>query len=197
MIQILPRSFYMQTTQEVARALLGKEIRRTLPSGEILAGIIVETEAYLGSEDPASHAFRGKTPRNAVMFGEGGHAYIYFTYGMHMMLNLVTGPEGVAQAVLIRALEPTDGISLMRGLRKDIESQMQLTNGPGKLAQALYLTRQADDGVDVTSASSYLQVIEGLIPVTDIVSSTRIGISRAKEFIWRYYIKGNPYVSKK
>ena len=193
----LPRSFYEQPTLEVAQALLGQEILRILPGGERLSGIIVETEAYLGAQDPASHAYRGKTLRNAVMFGAGGHAYVYFSYGMHMMLNLVTGPEGVGEAVLIRGLEPIEGVEKMRLLRSGISSTLQLTNGPGKLAQALSLTRKEDNDVDVTSALGYLQVLPRNCPQFKIVSGARIGISRAKDLPWRYYVEGNPYVSKR
>ena len=119
MRQPLPRSFYAQDTCSVAQQLLGQRVQRRLADGEILAGLIVETEAYL-TGDPASHAFRGETPRNRTMFGPPGHAYVYFSYGLHMMLNVVCGPAGLGEAVLIRALEPQEGIETMRRLRGGI-----------------------------------------------------------------------------
>ena len=144
-VEPFPREFYLQDTLTVAQALLGQLVWRRLPSGEVLSGIIVETEGYL-TDDPACHAYRGQTPRNRTMFGPPGHAYVYFTYGLHMMLNLVCAPEGIAEAVLIRAIEPVEGVETMRLNRGGIESVLQLTNGPGKLAQALALTRQGDNG---------------------------------------------------
>ena len=149
MVEPFPREFYLQDTLTVAQALLGQLVWRRLPSGEALSGIIVETEGYL-TDDPACHAYRGQTPRNRTMFGPPGHAYVYFTYGLHMMLNLVCAPEGIAEAVLIRAIEPMEGVETMRVNRGGIESVLQLTNGPGKLAQALALTRQRRQWADVT-----------------------------------------------
>ena len=196
MVAPFPRAFYLQDTLTVARALLGQTVWRRLPSGEVLAGVIVETEGYL-TGDPACHAYRGQTPRNRTMFGPPGHAYVYFTYGLHMMLNLVCAPEGIAEAVLIRAIEPTEGIETMRLNRGGIESALQLTNGPGKLAQALGLTRQADDGRDVTESKSDLQIRPHAHPPFETVSTTRIGISQGVEAPWRYYIKGNKWVSRR
>ncbi len=191
-----PREFYLQDTLTVAQKLLGQLVRRRLPSGETLSGIIVETEGYL-KDDPACHAYRGPTPRNRTMFGPPGHAYVYFTYGLHMMLNLVCAPEGTAEAVLIRALEPLEGLETMREHRGGIPSSIPLTNGPGKLAQALALTRLRDDGTDVTDPQNDLIVVPHLTPPFETVSTTRIGISQGKDFPWRYYIQGSKFVSRR
>jgi DNA-3-methyladenine glycosylase len=191
-----PRAFYLQDTLSVAQKLLGQVVRRRLPSGEVLSGVIVETEGYL-TGDPACHAYRGPTPRNRTMFGPPGHAYVYFTYGLHMMLNLVCAPEGTAEAVLIRALAPLEGKDTMRRNRGGLESVIQLTNGPGKLAQALALTRQQDDGVDVTDPKGTLQICPHTTPPFETVATTRIGISQGKDYPWRYYIRGNKFVSRR
>ena len=191
-----PQEFYLQDTCTVAKALLGQEVVRRLPTGETLAGIIVETEAYL-TDDPACHAYRGQTPRNAAMFGPPGHAYVYFTYGLHMMFNLVCAPRGVAEAVLLRALEPTEGIELMRQNRGGMAETRQLTNGPGKLAQALALTRLDHNEADLTNPDGKLFILPHTMPPFELVETTRIGITRGVDLPWRYYIRGNPYVSKK
>ena len=199
--EALPREFYLQDTRAAAQNLLGQRLVRRLPDGEILSGLIVETEAYL-TDDPACHAYRGRTPRNSAMFGPPGHAYVYFTYGMHMMLNLVCAPEGVAEAVLVRALEPVSGLDTMRrsrgglGTGKPLETR-QLTNGPGKLAQALALTRLAHNGLDLTNPAGELCIEPNELPPFETVHTTRIGISRGADLPWRYYIQGNPYVSRK
>jgi len=192
----LPREFYLQDTREAAQKLLGQLVVRRLPSGETLSGIIVETEAYL-HDDPACHAYRGLTPRNATMFGPPGHAYVYFTYGLHMMLNLVCAPEGTAEAVLIRALEPTEGINQMRENRGGLAETRQLTNGPGKLAQALALTRLSHNGMDVTDAGGELQIWPNNYPPFEMVTTTRIGITQGADLPWRYYMRGNPFVSRR
>ena len=192
----LPREFYLQDTIDVAQSLLGKLVARHLPTGETLSGIIVETEAYL-TGDPACHAYRGRTPRNATLFGPPGHAYVYFTYGMHMMLNLVCAPEGIAEGVLIRALEPVEGIETMRQNRGGIVDVRQLTSGPGKLAAALEITRQEFDGMDVTDPQSDLQVLQNDYPPFETVTTTRIGITHGADMPWRYYVAGNPYVSRR
>lgn len=192
----IPREFYWQDTRTAAQRLLGQVVRRRLPTGEILSGIIVETEAYL-HDDPACHAYRGLTPRNQTMFGPPGHAYVYFTYGLHMMLNLVCAPEGVAEAVLIRALEPTEGIDFMRQNRGGLLETRQLTNGPGKLAQALGLNRLSHNGLDLTDADGELQVWPNDYPLFETVTATRIGITQGADLPWRYYIRGNPFVSRR
>ena len=195
MVNPLPTEFYLQDTRDAAQKLLGQLLVRTFPSGELLSGIIVETEAYL-TDDPACHAYRGLTPRNAAMFGPPGHAYVYFTYGLHMMLNLVCAPEGTAEAVLIRALEPVAGIDIMR-LNRGLPETRQLTNGPGKLAQALALTRLAHNNLDITRRGSELFVLPQEVPAFETVATTRIGISQGMDLPWRYYIRGNAYISRK
>ena len=196
MVAPLPREFYVQDTRAVAQKLLGQIVQRRLPKGGLLSGIIVETEAYL-KDDPACHAYRGRTPRNSTMFGPPGHAYVYFTYGLHMMLNLVCAPEGTAEAVLIRALEPVEGVEAMRQNRRGILETRQLTNGPGKLAQALALTRLTHDGVDLTEPSSELLILPNEYSPFEMVTKTRIGITQGVDLPWRYYVAGNPFVSRK
>jgi len=192
----LPREFYLQDTRFAAQKLLGQSVVRYLPSGETLSGIIVETEAYL-TDDPACHAYRGQTPRNATMFGPPGHAYVYFTYGLHMMLNLVCAPAGVAEAVLIRALEPVEGIDTMRENRGGIAETRQLTNGPGKLAQALALTRLSHNGLDVTDSQCELQILPNAYLPFKMVTTKRIGITQGMDSPWRFYVRDNPYVSRR
>ena len=192
----LPRDFYLQDTRVAAQKLLGQVVLRRLPSGETLSGIIVETEAYL-TDDPACHAYRGQTPRNSAMFGSPGHAYVYFTYGLHMMLNLVCAPEGIAEAVLIRAIEPVAGEDTMRENRGGISETRQLTNGPGKLAQALALTQLSHNGLDLTDPQSELQILANTHPAFEMVTTTRIGITQGVDLPWRYYIQGNRYVSRR
>jgi len=189
----------MRDTRDVARDLLGCYVLH-LYSGFgpsiWLCGEIVETEAYL-TGDPASHAFRGPTPRNRVMFGLPGRAYIYISYGIHTMLNLVCQPEGVAEAVLIRALEPVQGLETMLDNRGNPKNTRAVTNGPGRLAQALGLTLQRCNGADITNPNSDLQIIGRENAPVSIVTTTRIGLTVGKELPYRYYISGNPYVSRK
>ena len=193
--QLVNREFYLQPVVDVAQALLGKLVVRTLTCGERLAGIIVETEAYRG-DDPACHGFGGQTIRNRSLFGQAGHTYVYQTYGIHMMLNLVCGPVGSAEGVLVRALEPVRGTSTMQRLRDTVDLK-SLTNGPGKLGQALGLHVMADDGIDVTLSNSPIQVYSCEHDPFDMVTSTRIGITRGVATPWRFYVSGNPFVSKK
>jgi len=188
----LPRGFYERNTITVARELLGKILIRRI-NGITLAGRIVETEAYCGFRDPASHAFKGKTPRNSVMFSRGGLAYVYFIYGSSYCLNATTEREGEPGAVLIRALEPDRGLRrMMRNRGKDIVHQ--LTNGPGKLSQAFSINL-AFNGEDLTK-STRLCILERKEPVR-IKASPRIGISKGREQEWRYYVEGSPFVSKR
>jgi DNA-3-methyladenine glycosylase len=189
---ILPSEFYGRDTALVARDLLGKIIVRLSGEG-IAAGRIVETEAYL-RDDPSCHAFRGMTPRNRAMFGPPGHAYIYFTYGMHYCFNVVTAEEGVGEAVLIRALEPLEGISVM-AKRRGREGIKDLCSGPGKLAQAMGISPELY-GHDLTREP--LLILERKNrPGEDVVITTRVGISSAKDLPLRFYYKNNRYVSKK
>jgi DNA-3-methyladenine glycosylase len=194
-VKKLPRSFYARSAPHVAKDLLGKILVRRIGQ-TTLSGKIVEVEAYLGKKDPASHAYRGKTRRNEVMFGEGGHLYVYFTYGMHFCANVVTGKKDVSEAVLIRAIEPLDGIDLMkrnRGFLRDVRLLYTLTNGPAKLCEALGIKRE-DNGTDLRGNKIFL--IEGESPKSVIGTSTRIGITRGTEKKWRFFLKGNEWVSK-
>lgn len=189
----LERSFFLQDTLTVARALLGQRLVRVLENGQRLAGIIVETEAYIGEEDKACHAACGRTARNAVMYGPPGHAYVYFIYGMHYCLNVVTEPAGFPAAVLIRALEPCEGIEWMR-LHRHGRPDSELTNGPGRLCQALAIGR-AFNGYDLCTGSLLFIEQGATVPVA---CSPRIGISAdelARERPWRFFVPDNPFVS--
>ena len=190
----LARAFYEGNTVRVARELLGKVLVRRLRS-PIMAGVIVETEAYRGQDDPASHAYRGPTTRNTVMFGEPGRAYVYFTYGMHYCLNVTTERVGQPGAVLIRAAQPIRGIERMKKYRRT-DRVVNLANGPAKLTQALDI-KGTLNGHDLT-AGRKLFIVENNEPQAfEINSSGRIGIVFGKEKPWRFYIKGNPFVSKR
>ncbi len=191
---ILPRSFYARDTTTVAQELLGCYVVRE-HNGHLLAGKIVETEAYMAN-DPACHAYRGQTKRNAALFGPVGHAYVYFTYGNHYCLNAVSrDAQTCAGGVLIRALEPIAGIEIMQQLRNQTPIK-DLTNGPGKIGQALALTT-ALSGHDLTQPGELYICKGNQIAKTDIITKPRIGISRAQDVLWRFYIKNNPFVSKK
>ncbi len=188
----LPRSFFEDYTPSVAKRLLGQLLVRRI-GRRFLSGMLVEVEAYRGRDDPASHAFRGETPRNRMMFGEAGKAYVYFTYGFHHCLNVKTEREGVAGAILIRALEPLEGIELMRKNRGK-EEMRELANGPGKLTQALKIDRRLN-GEDLVQ-SERLFFTRGKDAPLEIRESSRIGIDRGLEFKWRYFIGGNQFVSR-
>jgi DNA-3-methyladenine glycosylase len=187
-MSILPRRFYEREVTHVARDLLGMRLVRQI-NGQRTAGIIVETEAYRGEEDLACHARHGKTPRTEVMYGEAGHAYIYFTYGMHWLLNVVTGEVNFPAAVLIRAILPSEGISIIAGNRAG-RAESQWTNGPGKICQALALTGVMN-GVDLTSETSGLWIEEGQsISADKVLIAKRIGIDSVpepwKSIPWRF-----------
>lgn len=189
----IPRSFYLGPPDLVARKLLGKLLVR----GDMV-GRIVELEAYFGEADAASHAFPGKTARNAVLFGPPGHAYVYFIYGMYFCLNVSCEREGRAGGVLFRALEPIRGLETMarnRGL--DATRVASLTSGPGRLCQAFGVTRERDNGADLTSRKSGLQIRDDGFLANDVLVTPRIGISKDAERPARFLLAGNPFVSKR
>jgi DNA-3-methyladenine glycosylase len=211
----LPRPFYARDPRLVARDLLGKLLIRheAAPQkrGQLLAGRIVEAEAYLGALDPGAHAYRGQTPRNAVLFGPPGHAYIYFIYGNHYCTNVSCQSPGDTEhqggGVLLRALEPVCGLEAMaalRGLAADPASATSsprqlrlLTSGPGRLSQALGITRQRDNACDLCSPASALYLADdGHIPAA-VAATPRINVTRAPHDEWRFLIPGNPFVSGK
>lgn len=194
--KLLPRRFYLRSPDQVARDLLGKVLARRL-QGEWLSGRIVETEAYFGQDDPAAHAFAGKTARNAVLFGPPGLAYVYFIYGMHSCLNVSCEPDGTPGGVLFRALEPLVGLATMaklRGLRSTAKPQM-LTSGPGRLCQAMGITRAGQNGLDFTDSASELQILNDGFRPASILATPRIGIRKAVERPHRFVVGGNRFVS--
>ncbi len=184
----------------VAPDLLGCVITHETAEG-LVAVRLVEVEAYLGERDPASHAFRGRTARNAVMYGPPGHAYVYFTYGMYFCVNLVCQPEGHASAVLLRAGQVVDGVPLAAARRsgrsrRAAASEAGLARGPGLLCQALAIDR-SHDGADVCAPASPLRVLAPAkpVPAADIAAGPRVGVSRAADVAWRFWITGDPAVS--
>ena len=183
----LPRKFYANDTKQVAKDLLGKKLVRKIGSS-ILSGIIVETEAYKGRNDPASHAARKKTERNKIMFGEAGHAYVYFTYGMHYCFNVVAKKKSdKSGAVLIRAIQPQQGIKLMVKNRKT-DAMLNLANGPGKLTQAMQITLKQYN-LDLTSSKS-LFILDGKKP-TKIIAKPRVGIKVGTDKLWNFSINNH------
>jgi DNA-3-methyladenine glycosylase len=186
---VLTRRFYNRSTIDVARDLLGKILKH----GET-SGIIVETEAYLGADDLAAHSSRGITNRTRVIFGEPGRAYVYLIYGMYECLNLVAEPEGKPGCVLIRALEPLDGIPIMHSRRRAARTMRHLASGPGKLTLALGINRE-HNGVDVTRGpiTVHRSTTEGLL---EIVTTPRVGITQCADWPLRFYIAGNAFVSR-
>ena len=189
-------SFFRQDTVTLAKKLLGHLLVHRTPEG-VTAGMIVETEAYVGAIDKACHAYKNRSERTEIMYHDGGYAYVYLIYGMHCCFNVVTGPPGEGNAVLIRALEPVFGIDLM-GRRRKTKSLYNLCSGPGKVCQALGITRK-EYGLDLCDANSplYLRFFRS-IPKSKIASSPRINVAyaeEAKDWPWRFFIKGNPFVS--
>jgi DNA-3-methyladenine glycosylase len=196
----LSRKFYSRKTGIVAQELLGKALVHKTAEG-IISAKIVETEAYLGQEDPGSHAYRGLTQRNRIMFGPAGKAYIYLVYGNHYCFNVVTEKHGAAGAVLIRALEPKEGIQLMKKNRRIDGPLTRLTNGPGKLTQALGITGSMN-GVDLTGNKLFI-MSQSSSPEKgrhsrdfSIISTGRIGIKKGTNLPYRYYIEGSRFVSQ-
>jgi DNA-3-methyladenine glycosylase len=194
----LPREFYDRDPRRVSRELLGKVLVRK-EAKQFLTARIVEVEAYLGKDDPAAHSFAGRTPRNAVLFGPPGYAYVYFIYGNHFCLNVSCLPDGVAGGILFRAVEPLSGIEEMARLRNvPIDSPRdlrKLTSGPGRLAEAFGITRERDNGKDLTSLSSDLFITDDGYRVRRILTTPRIGITKAAERPLRYVLAGNEFVS--
>jgi DNA-3-methyladenine glycosylase len=193
----LPTSFYDQDTISIARRLLGMTLVHRTICGTISA-TIVETEAYLWN-DPASHSFGRRTERNNVMFDTPGRAYVYLSYGIHEMLNVVTAPKGVGEAVLIRAAHPVGGIEIMRTNCGQVHVEAhRLASGPGKLTRAFGINRAVHNGLDLTSPESLLSIEHGEVDDSfSIMETRRIGISKAVEMPWRFYIAGSKAVSRK
>jgi|SRR5579872_404040 len=209
-IHPLSREFFARDPRHVARQLLGKVlVRANSRSSAPLTARIVEVEAYLGEEDPAAHAAAGRTLRNSVLFGPPGYAYIYFIYGNHYCLNVSCEPEGKAGGVLFRALEPLSGIEQMakaRGIEvrstgvnsSRVNSKKdwpKLTSGPGRLCEAFGITRARDNGCDLTKPTGSLWIGDDAYRARDILTTPRIGITKAADMPLRYLLGGNPYVS--
>ncbi len=199
----LPRAFFARNPRRVARELLGKLLVRH-GGEEALAGRIVETEAYLGEGDPAAHAAAGPTRRNRVLFGPPGHAYVYFIYGTHLCLNVSCMPEGDAGCVLIRALEPVSGVESMARVRgialpdpPPLPRLRLLTAGPGRLSQAMGITRPRDNGKDMASPESDLVLVDDGYRPRQVRLTPRVGITKAADRPLRYVIAGNEFVSGK
>jgi DNA-3-methyladenine glycosylase len=193
----LPRSFYARDTVQVARELLGQLLVRQL-DGRRIAGRIVETEAYVGEDDAACHAAAGRTARNAVMFGPAGYAYVYFVYGMHYCFNTVTEEAGHGAAVLVRALEPLEGLDAMRRHRRGRDG-VELTNGPAKLCYALAIDR-ALNGVDLVRGEELWLERDLYISDAEVATGSRIGVrgdERALTVPWRFWVQDNLYVSRR
>jgi DNA-3-methyladenine glycosylase len=199
----LSRAFFNRDPATVGRELLGKLLIRR-EGRQLLAGRIVEDEAYLGKDDPAAHSYAGRTPRNSVLFGPPGHAYVYFIYGNHYCLNVSCMPEGVGEGVLFRAMEPVFGLEAMARAREiqlppsPRPTQLRpISSGPGRMAEALGITRLRDNDKDLTSRDSDLWFADDGFRPERIVATPRIGITKAVERPLRFVIAGNPFVSGK
>ena len=189
----LPRAFYRRDPREVAPELLNK----VLVSADGRRARIVETEAYCGDVDAAAHTYRGKTARNAVMFGPPGHMYVYFTYGMHYCCNTVCGEDGVGVGVLLRAAEPLAGLELMRDARPAAKRDRDLCSGPGRLCQAFGIDRRLD-GADLVTATEGMTIVDdGVPPPSDPIVGPRIGIRHAAEAPWRWHVPDHLHVSRR
>ncbi|HEX2314244.1 MAG TPA: DNA-3-methyladenine glycosylase [Thermomonospora sp.] len=190
----LDRDFFDRPVEEVAPALLGQVLAHRTEQGEVTLRL-TEVEAYAGPLDPASHSYRGRTARNAVMWGPPGHAYVYFTYGMHYCVNLVCGPDGTASAVLLRAGEILSGRDIAES-RRPRSSPRDLSRGPARLCQALAIGRE-HNGLDVCDPGSPLRVLAGEAPSADrIRTGPRVGVNAAQSVPWRFWIDGEPSVSQ-
>jgi len=200
---VLSRAFFDRDPITVGRELLGKLLIRR-EGRQLLAGRIVENEAYLGADDPAAHAYSGPTPRNAVLFGPPGHAYVYFIYGNHYCLNVSCMPEGVGEGVLLRAMEPVFGLEVM-ALVRDLDLPLipriaqlrMISSGPGRMSEALGITRLRDNDKDLTTRHSDLWFADDRYRPERIAATPRIGIKKAVEQPLRFLIAGNSYVSAK
>jgi DNA-3-methyladenine glycosylase len=195
---VLARTFYDRDPRDVSRDLLGKVLVRCVRK-TLLAGRIVEVEAYLGTDDPAAHSASGRTARNDVLFGPPGYAYVYFIYGTHFCLNVSCLPDGVAGGVLFRALEPLKGIQEMSRLR-DVEVNgerdlRKLTSGPGRLAEAFGITRERDNRKDLADPASDLFIADDGCRPSNVLATSRIGITRAAELPLRYVIPESQFLS--
>ncbi len=191
----LPRSFFARSALDVAPELLGKVLVHDGPEDVRVSARLVEVEAYLGTDDPGSHAYRGPTPRNEVMFGAAGHLYVYLSYGIHFCMNVVCGELGTATAVLLRAGAPVDGIEVMRARRPAVRRDRDLCAGPGRLTQAFGLDRAAN-GIDLIGGD--LRIVDDGVPPPDAPGvSDRIGLGAGKgdDRPWRWYVPGDPNVS--
>ncbi len=192
---VVPRRALARDPVAVGPWLLNKVLARLDGSGATLrAGRVVEVEAYRGEDDPASHAFRGRTARNATMFGPAGGLYVYFTYGMHWCANVVCWPEGRAGAVLLRALAPLDGLAAMRSDRPAARRDRDLASGPARLCQAMGITG-ADDGTDLTAGTGLVLLDDGTPPPAAPARSARVGIRLGTDRAWRWWVPGDPHCS--
>jgi DNA-3-methyladenine glycosylase len=194
----LGREFYLRDALTVARDLLGKRLVVPSEGGERVAGVVVETEAYAGPEDKASHARGGRrTARTETMYARGGRAYVYFIYGMYFQFNVVANVEDIPHAVLVRAVEPEEGVERMRA-RRPVKNDLSLTSGPGKLCAAFGIDRTFD-GEDLLGRRVWLEETGREVSAREVATGPRVGIDYAEEFRdkpWRFWIRDNPYVSR-